>query len=635
MLSFITTLSACSIRSASSTKEIAVAPGVTVTLPAPSDLTVSASPASSVAAASIVSPLQTSVGTLASPLQVLGTPQQLHPSGPLPPGGALLSFSVVLPKSSGSTPFIASYDKSANKWIPVASQYNVGTHIVSAHVSHFSIWGVLRFVTSDLTALVHGVLDSLVGSIKITGPMPSCSGSDVSVTVRPSDGTLNFCGQDVDSTHVLVKVASTLAFPIDLNAVNGTSIALVPPADIYADINQSLYDASKGHWTGKVIPAGSEADATLPIGPGQSSTMTTDLDDVAYLTGIIYSAVQVLTLAESRLGSAAAKVATSEIGQGTCAAEISTLPSAFSLNAPNLRRLADIGFECATQVVDLGVSGVAVALIGIVASLFENVVQTAFLAVETAVGWSTGGTDQLVVSRSLSTAPPCTSASIMTAVTLYAANTPGLAGLYQPEGQPTCRGGWATLQTEEVSSTGQVLGPDQAFAQAQGGSWKVVALVDGDFCGTVPAAGLAALGYNAGCPQGSGTSPGAPPTSTTTTTSLPVLRILNSAGAVEFDGTDPGEIHFSTDQTDVVNGITWSSWTPSSAMGTGTWEYDDCMPDCGSAPMVPYPATITLSNPQNGIFTTLVEATSGPEGSSITWTYPSYWPMAACTTGSC
>lgn len=230
--------------------------------------------------------------------------------------------------------------------------------------------------------------------------------------------------------------------------------------------------------------------------------------------------------------------------------------------------------------------------------------------------------------KHLATTASCTATSIMTAVAGYAAVTPGYAGLYQPEGQPVCRGGWATLQTEEVSSSGQFLGPDQAFAQAQGTAWKVVALEEGD-CSVVPAAALAALGLSAGCTT--------PTTSTTTTTpnTLPVLRIVGGDGTVEFDGTEPAEIHFSTDLTDVVNDITWSSWTTSSATGTGTWNYDDCTPDCDSAPMEPYPATITLSNPQNGVFTTLVETTSGPYGSSITWTYPSYWPMAACETGPC
>ncbi|HXA30964.1 MAG TPA: hypothetical protein VNV87_01800 [Acidimicrobiales bacterium] len=88
-------------------------------------------------------------------------------------------------------------------------------------------------------------------------------------------------------------------------------------------------------------------------------------------------------------------------------------------------------------------------------------------------------------------------------------------------------------------------------------------------------------------------------------------------------------MRFSNDSTAVVTSISWSSWTSTEAVGNGTWAYDDCIPDCNTATSTPYPATITLSQPMNGVFTSMTETTSGPEGFSSTYTYPSNWVLGA------
>jgi hypothetical protein len=117
----------------------------------------------------VTAPLQTSGGTEPSPLELLSTPKLLHSSGALPRGGVTLSVTIALPTSPGSEPFLASYDPASGTWTPVPSHYDATTHTVSAQIRHFSIWAVLRFVTSGIRAIVKGALQSLVGSIKITG----------------------------------------------------------------------------------------------------------------------------------------------------------------------------------------------------------------------------------------------------------------------------------------------------------------------------------------------------------------------------------------------------------------------------------------------------------------------------------
>jgi hypothetical protein len=105
------------------------------------------------------------------------------------------------------------------------------------------------------------------------------------------------------------------------------------------------------------------------------------------------------------------------------------------------------------------------------------------------------------------------------------------------------------------------------------------------------------------------TSISSPPTTTavpatTTTAALPIITLGG------FSGRYPTEIAFSADGGNVVTGITWSSWTANGAVGNGTWTYENCVPDCVHGSQTPYPATITLSNPVGGQFTTLTEYTA-------------------------
>jgi hypothetical protein len=409
-LALMAVIPACSKTTPTATgpRQVSVAKGVRVILPATSHLKVSATSAPLQAASSITTTIKTSSGTEPNPLQLLAQPKLLRSSGSLPPGAVTLTFTIAPPKGPGTTPFIASYDPTTGTWVPVMSHYNARLHTVSAVVPHFSIWGVLRFITSGIDAVVKGALASLIGTVKIKGPNPTCTGSGVTVEVAPNDGTLRFCGQDADASHVVIKVASLLAFPTDLNMPGGSPMALVPPADIYADVDQALLDSGKGKFSGKVIPGGSEADVTLAVAPGQTTQISTDLDTVAYLTSIVFTAVQILTSIESRVASVAVKATMTEIGEGGCAAQIAALPSAVSLDAAELETLTQIGFSCAEQILDLSTVGVIAGVIGIVASLFEDIVQTAFLALETTVGWSTGGDHTLTVTRAAAPIAPVT-----------------------------------------------------------------------------------------------------------------------------------------------------------------------------------------------------------------------------------
>jgi serine/threonine protein kinase len=107
--------------------------------------------------------------------------------------------------------------------------------------------------------------------------------------------------------------------------------------------------------------------------------------------------------------------------------------------------------------------------------------------------------------------------------------------------------------------------------------------------------------------------------SSVSSSALPVLV------AGSYTGTDPTEIAFSGDATNVVTGLTWT-WTATGATGTGTSDIDSCVPSCAAASPNPVTATIMLSAPVDGHFTQMTETRNG---STTNYTYPGSWAQSA------
>jgi hypothetical protein len=68
-----------------------------------------------------------------------------------------------------------------------------------------------------------------------------------------------------------------------------------------------------------------------------------------------------------------------------------------------------------------------------------------------------------------------------------------------------------------------------------------------------------------------------------------------------------------------ISGILWSSWTSTSAQGSGTLHVNNCTPNCASGTFSTYPTPVSLSDPvqtvtQGLVFATLTYTT--PNGSS-------------------
>ena len=93
-----------------------------------------------------------------------------------------------------------------------------------------------------------------------------------------------------------------------------------------------------------------------------------------------------------------------------------------------------------------------------------------------------------------------------------------------------------------------------------------------------------------------------------------------------YSGMKPAEIAYSGDSTNVVTGMTWGSWTATSATGTGTSDIDSCVPSCAAASPNPVTTTVTLSDPVGGHFTQMSETRNG---TTTNYTYPGQWAQSA------
>ena len=95
-------------------------------------------------------------------------------------------------------------------------------------------------------------------------------------------------------------------------------------------------------------------------------------------------------------------------------------------------------------------------------------------------------------------------------------------------------------------------------------------------------------------------------------------------------GRKPATIYFSGDAGDIATGLTWSAWNQTEAVGHGRRQELSCIPDCAQGTATSYPVTITLTEPVDGRFTTIVEQTADGRGTTETFTGP-YLGSGACT----
>jgi hypothetical protein len=328
--------------------------------------------------------------SLPSAIDVLAPAQHLIASGPLPAGGLILSFRVRRSSvPAGTSPFLASLDTATGKWIPAPSTYDAATGVVSAHVTHFSIWAPLDWIKSAVAAVLKGALESLF-SLGGLGTSPDCSGSGITVTdSRPGSG-IGACAQPDGTVMALAKIVNQRPYPVDLLYEPGAQVD-VPSTDIFSQLGEDLNNLSS-RWHDRVLlPAGAEADGTVAVPAGKHAEFGTEMDTEAYLTSILGTGIRMLAKMGGGLEIKIAQDELDEIDKATCLRDAAETAQSATMSLSTAESLGSVAFECIATVAK-GISDVVFTVATLAASLITELVGGIWGILDTI----TGNADHLI-----------------------------------------------------------------------------------------------------------------------------------------------------------------------------------------------------------------------------------------------
>jgi hypothetical protein len=491
---------------------IGVAPGVSIRTPGGS-VKVTSKPEPQ-AAASLQKPVQVGGQQLPSPLEVLATPRRITAS--VPPGGVVLSFKVSRQlAAAGIVPFLASLNPSTGRWVPVPSSYDPATGVVSAHITHFSIWAPLGWVKSRIAAVFKGALLSLF-SLAGNFAAPTCSAQSITpVTItdsKPGRG-VGACAEAAGSAQVTAKIVNQRPYPIDLLYPVGAHVD-VPSANPFAQFGAAITNLVSNWHDRVLLPAGGGADATVSLPAGQQTGFLTESDGEAYLFGILGTAIRMLV----KITGAPAETVESlldDLDSLGCLRDVANTANTLSLSLTTAESIGSAAFDCLSLAAK-GVSDVVFSVASIVASLAVELVAGIWGAVDNAMG---NASHRLVMARSVIT------------VRIAGGQDPGFA-------------------------------PGYAYR--------------------------------------------------------------------------PTAVQLSGDSTYFLANMTWSTWSDTQAVGTGTAQLDDCTPNCAQGHIYDVPVMATFTNPVGYCTATA----GGPKSvtsyfwSQVDLTYPNGLPAAVSTAAS-
>jgi hypothetical protein len=444
---------------------VSPAPGVAVTLP------VGSAAVKATAAASTTSPLEGSiyVGGVRFPsaIAVLAPARHLSIRGQFPAGGVTLTFRIRRGSvSPGTTPFLASLDPATGQWIPVASRYDAAAGTVSAQVTHFSVWTVLDWVASKVAAVLGGALSDIFGPIEAGPGVPACEAGAVALTDSHPSAAIGACAQAAGQAQALAKVSNLRRYPVDLLYPAGTQVN-VPATDLFTQIGEDLNNVSSSWHDRVLLPGSVEAEATMALAAGQSTSLITEVDTEAYLTGILGTALNVLATMTGKLATSTAQVL-DVMAKGTCLRDLARSAQATSLTLPSAESIGALGFECISAAAKLGGVGVVASLAGIMSSLASELIAGVWGIIDTATG---AGYHVFTLSRTAQTVYIDQYQSPLTEpAPLFKPTKVELAGdgTYELENMT-----WQTWSSTEAVGTGTA-GIDDCNPSCAGGHWYYV-----------------------------------------------------------------------------------------------------------------------------------------------------------------
>jgi len=133
-------------------------------------------------------------------------------------------------------------------------------------------------------------------------------------------------------------------------------------------------------------------------------------------------------------------------------------------------------------------------------------------------------------------------------------------------------------------------------------------------CAVLSCAVLACTGLLAGCGSSkspapatdSGSSAASPDASAPAAQSSPVPQTAADTFLAPGQDINVAPLHepacaagcpLSGDGTATLSAMTWTTWSATAAVGSGTYKLDDCNPDCAQGTVYPVAAVVTLSRP--------------------------------------
>src|SRR5712692_90258 len=119
---------------------------------------------------------------------------------------------------------------------------------------------------------------------------------------------------------------------------------------------------------------------------------------------------------------------------------------------------------------------------------------------------------------------------------------------------------------------------------------------------SIPASAPASAPSSAASPSGPASAPASPSTSPSVTssatgTSTFLAQGQDINGTVLYRPACNSGCPLSGDSTAILDKMTWSTWSATEAVGTGTYKLDACNPSCAAGPIYPVATVVTLSDP--------------------------------------
>jgi hypothetical protein len=146
----------------------------------------------------------------------------------------------------------------------------------------------------------------------------------------------------------------------------------------------------------------------------------------------------------------------------------------------------------------------------------------------------------------------------------------------------------------------------QAFAGAAFGGLVLLAAACGSSASSSTAPATSAPGTPAASPSAAATSPSAAAPSMSPTASAPAAQPLTPTYLAPGEDTNVTPLYvpscesgcpLSGDGTAILSDMTWSTWTGSEAVGTGTYNLEGCNPNCARGTVYHVPVVVTFSQP--------------------------------------